>query len=102
MGGLVFFHIFFGFLGFRGFGALYQARGIVTLTVESKMIGDRLFLRAIDSNYRDRSVRPEEVISITETDLWNDGRNISHYRYRLTLEFRLICITDTDFGLETN
>ena len=54
-------------------------------------------LRAI---YRYRSARPEELISITETDLWECQQNISHYRYRFSLELQLLSITDTDFGLE--
>ena len=54
------------------------------------------------SNYRYRITLPEELISITETDLWEFQQKISHYRYRFSLEFHAISITDTDFGLKTN
>ena len=53
-------------------------------------------------NYRYRIVLPEELVSITETDLWECQHKISHYKYRYSLEFQVISITDTDFGLETN
>ena len=59
-------------------------------------------LRAINSNYRCRIALPEELISITETDLWEFQQKISHYRYRFSPEFQFISVTDTDFGLETN
>ena len=39
---------------------------------------------------------------MTETDLWEFQQKISHYRYSFSLEFQLISITDTDFGLKTN
>ena len=70
-------------------------------TVVSKTITD-FFLRAINSNYRYTTVLPEQVISITETDLWKISAEISHCRYRFCFEFELISITDTDLGLETN
>ena len=54
------------------------------------------------SNYRYRIVLPEELMSITETDLWEFQQKISHYRYRFSVEFQLLSIADTDFGLETN
>ena len=54
------------------------------------------------SNYRYRIVLPEELISITETDLWKSPQKVSHYRYRFSLDVQLSAITDTDFGLETN
>ena len=60
------------------------------------------FLRTIYCNYRYRIVLPEELISITETDLWECLQKISRYRYIFSLEFQLIGITDTDFGLKTN
>ena len=50
--------------------------------------------------YRYRIALPEELISITETDLWKLQQKISYYRYRFSLEFQLISITDTDFGLK--
>ena len=59
------------------------------------------FGRAI-SNYRYRIALPEELIAITETDVWEFQHKISHYRYRFSLEFQLLSITDTDFGLKTN
>ena len=62
----------------------------------------RLFLGQINSNYRYRIELPEELMAITETDLWEFQQKISHYRYRFSLEFQLISITDTDFGLKTN
>ena len=40
------------------------------------------------SNYRYRIVLPEELISITETDLWGCLQKISLYRYRFSLEFQ--------------
>ena len=43
--------------------------------------------RRINSHYRDRSV--------------GISAQISHYRYRFSLEFQLISITDTEFGLKT-
>ena len=51
----------------------------------------------INSNHRYRIVLPEESISITETVLWKLWQKISHYRYRYSLEFQIITITDTDF-----
>ena len=62
----------------------------------------RLFWGELISNYRYRIELPEELIAITETDLWEFQQKISHYRYRFSLEFQLISITDTDFGLKTN
>ena len=56
----------------------------------------------MNSNYRYRIALPEELISITERDLWEFQQKISHCRYRFSLEFQLISITDTDFGLKTN
>ena len=71
-------------------------------TVVSKMITDRCFsednefqlqiqncaARGVNFHYRDRSV---EI-----------SAEISYYRCRFSLEFHLIFIMDTDFGLETN
>ena len=72
-------------------------------TVVSKLITDRhFFWGVLISNYRYRIELPEELISITETDLREFQHKISHYRYRFSLEFQLISITDTDFGLKTN
>ena len=72
-------------------------------TVVSKLITDRrLFWEALISNYRYRIALPEELIVITETDLWESQQKISHYGYRFSLEFQLISITDTDFELKTN
>ena len=45
---------------------------------------------------------PEELISITETDLWEYQQKICHYTLSFSLEFQLIAITDTDFRLKTN
>ena len=42
------------------------------------------------------------LIAITETDLWEFQQKSSQYRYSFSLEFKLMSITDTDFGLETN
>ena len=53
------------------------------------------------SNYRYRIGLPEELLSITETDLWKCLQKISLYRYEFSLEFQLISITDTGFGLKT-
>ena len=69
----------------------------------SKLIADRHpFWGKWISNYRYRIVLPEELISMTETDLWECQQKISHYRYRFSLESKLISITATDFGLKTN
>ena len=44
------------------------------------------------SNYRYRIVLPEELISITETDLWECQQKISHYKDRFSLEFQFMSI----------
>ena len=68
----------------------------------SKLITDKhFFWGELIYKYRYRTL-PEELISVTETDLWEFREKISHYRYRLSLEFQLKSITDADFGLETN
>ena len=73
------------------------------ITVVSKLITDRdFFWEEFISDYRYRIALPEELISITETDLGKFQQKMSHYRYRFSLEFQLISITDTDFGLGTN
>ena len=59
-------------------------------------------LRAINSNDRYRIVQPDNLMSITETDLWECWQKISYYRCRLSLQFQLIFFTDTVFGLEAN
>ena len=56
------------------------------------------FWEELNSDYRNT----EELISITETDLWEFQQKISYYRYRFSLKFQLISITDGDFGLKTN
>ena len=72
-------------------------------TVVSKLITDRdFFWEELISDYRYRIALPEELISITETDLWEFQQKISHYTYRFSLKFQLIAITDKDFGLKTN
>ena len=72
-------------------------------TVVSKLITDRLFFwEDLLSNYRYRIALPEELISITETDLLIFQQKISHCRYRLSLEVQLISITATGFRLKTN
>ena len=55
----------------------------------------------IISDYRYRIALPEELTSITETDLWEFQQKISHCRYRFSLEFQLISITDAEFRLKT-
>ena len=67
-------HFFFhdSLLGISGDKALYA-------TVVSKLITDRLcFWGQIISNYRCRIALPEELISITETDLWEFNQKISY------------------------
>ena len=65
-------------------------------TVVSKLITNRDFVWGeFISDYRYRLALPEELLSITETDLW-EFQKISHYRYRFSLEFQVISITDTD------
>ena len=54
------------------------------------------------SNYRYRILLREELISITETDVWECQQKISHYRYRFSLEIPINFIADTEFGLEMN
>ena len=55
-------------------------------TVVSKLITDRDFVwGALISNYRYRIELPEELISITETNLWEIQQKTSHYRYRFFL-----------------
>ena len=76
----------------------------LTHTVASQFITDRHFQilwEELISNYRYRILVPEELISITETDLWEFQQKISHNRYRFSLDFQLISIIDTDFGLKT-
>ena len=80
-----------------------QVHPAISNTVVSELITDRDFLWGeLLSNYRYRIPLPEELIAITETDLWEFQKKIFHYRYRFSLDFQLISITDTDFGLETN
>ena len=52
------------------------------------------------SNWQMQNRAARRINSVTETDLWRYQQKISHYRYRSSLEFELISITDTDFGLE--
>ena len=47
------------------------------------------------------SCRQENKISIAETYVWEFPKKTSHHWCRLSLEFQLIFITDTDFGLKT-
>ena len=76
---------------------------VFRVTVVSKLITDRdFFWEELISDYRYRIALPEELISITETDLWEFQQKISRYRYRFSLEFQLISIADTDFRLKTN
>ena len=56
-----------------------------------------LIVRAINSNYRYRIVLLEDLVSITETDLWEYQQKISHWRFRFSLEVLLISITAADF-----
>ena len=61
-----------------------------------------LFWGELISNDRYRIAAPEELISVTQTDLWEFQQKISHCRYRFSLELQLVSITDTDFGLKMN
>ena len=47
-------------------------------------------------------VSPEELISITETDLWKRQQKSLITDTDSVFEFQVISITDTDFGSETN
>ena len=47
-------------------------------------------LGEMNFKYRCRIVMPEELLSITETDLWECQQKISHCRYRFSLESQLI------------
>ena len=108
-------------LGIGGRGNIIQDRGslgnfhenkalesssnfkLLSGTVVSKLITDRHFLWGeFLSNYRCRIVLPEQLISITETDMWKRRQKVSNYRYRFSLEFYLISTTDKDFELDTN
>ena len=44
------------------------------------------------SNCRYRIVLPEELLSITGTDLWKCRQKVSHCRYRVLLELELLSI----------
>ena len=44
------------------------------------------FLGENNSNYRYRIVLPEELISITQTNLWKSPQKVSHWRYRFFLD----------------
>ena len=60
-------------------------------TVVSKLITDRHFpWEELISNYRYRIALSEELIFITETDLWDFQQKIFHYRYIFSLEFQLV------------
>ena len=75
---------------------------IANSEVFSTTITDQPFifaLRAPNSNYRCSIVLPEDLISITDTDVWKYSQKILHSRYRLSLEFKS---TSTDFRRETN
>ena len=52
-------------------------------------ITDPSFWGELSSNYRYRIVLPEEVVCISETDLWEFQQKVSHYRHRCSLEFQL-------------
>ena len=73
-------------------------------TVVSKFITDRHFSwGAWISNSRYRIVLPEELISITETDLWEfQQKNLSLQIQILSWIPSNFAITDKDFGLKTN
>ena len=45
---------------------------------------------------------PEEVIVITETDVWEYWQRVSNCWCRFSIEILVIAITDTDFGRETS
>ena len=78
-------------------GKVYMGTLKWELTVVSKLITDRhFFWEELISNYRYRIELPEELISITETDLWEFQQKISHYRYRFSLEVHIISITHTE------
>ena len=50
----------------------------------------RFFLGESIFDYRYRIALPQELISITETDLWEFQQKISRYRYRFSLEVQLL------------
>ena len=57
----------------------------ITVTGVSTLITNRhFFWGELISNYRHRIELPEELISITETDLWEFQQKISYYRYRFS------------------
>ena len=60
----------------------------------------RRFLFDFRLQIQNRAAR--RIHAITETGLWEFQQKISHYRYRFSLEFQLISITDTDLGLKPN
>ena len=72
-------------------------------TVVSKLITDRdFFWGELISDYRYRIELPEELISITETDLWEFQQKSLITDTDSFFNFILISIADTDFGLKTN
>ena len=75
---------------------------LAEIPVVSKLITDRHLLVGSNFHYRYRMMLPEEVIAITETDLWEFQQKVSHYGYRFSLEFQLHAITDTDRELATS
>ena len=87
----------------KGVAAAIVCGAIPSNTVVSKLITDRdFFWGELISNYKYRIALPEELIAITETDLWEFQQKTFHYRYRFSLDFQVISITDTDYGLEMN
>ena len=57
---------------------------------------ETLILKASDSSNRCRSMLPEELVSITETDLRECWQRTSQCRYRFTLRFLSILLTLVD------
>ena len=75
--------------GSKNFDFVFPSKSVDT--VVAKLSTDRYFFwKKLTSTYRYRIVMPEELVSITETDLWECQQKISHYGYRFSLEFQLI------------
>ena len=70
----------------------------ITITVVSKLITDRHFLWGIQ--IQNRAAR--RINFITGPDQRECQKATSHYRYRFSLEFQLVFITDADLQVETN
>ena len=82
--------------------ALFMLRGWKEYRSIQIYYRQRFFLGGMNFRLQIQNRTARRINSIAETDLWEFQQKISHYRHRFSLEFQLISITDTDFGLKTN